>query len=101
MVEQREVDHRREGALPHAADHLVEVDRRTDLDVKPSQVARVRAIGVFDEGRIGPGRGRIPAVADHADAADLLTDRLRGLEQPPPGPPTEPIQSPQGSYIIT
>src|SRR3989441_5779485 len=91
MVEQRAVDHRREGALPHAADYLVEVDRRTDLDVKRFQVAWVRAIGVFDEGRIGPGRRRIPAVADHADAADLLTDRLEGLQHPLHGPPAEPI----------
>src|SRR2546429_2915564 len=72
VVKKRAVDHRHEDAPAHCLDYLAEMDGRHHLYIQLRQVIRISVIRVDAYRRLGPGRGRVPAVPDEADWPHLF-----------------------------
>src|SRR5438093_13241709 len=89
MAEQGTIDHWIEGRLAHPGNDLVERDRRDNFDIQLPQISRVGIVKILDLHWHRPGRQRLPAVADQADATDLWANRLNRLQHPVHRPPAK------------
>ncbi len=56
LIEQRPIDDRREDALAHGIDHLLEMDRGSDLHLETPEVLGIVLVRRFDQRRVGPRR---------------------------------------------
>src|SRR5258708_1442008 len=91
MLKQRAINDRREDALTHAGNDLIEADGRRNRDVEAPQIIGIVGIRVGTDRVVGPWRRPVPAMAGNTDWPDLGAHTLDRFEDPAQLAPAEPV----------
>src|SRR2546428_12148508 len=89
MTKSRPTQDRIQNGLAHPAYNVLKWDSVFHLDAHFFQVGLIGVISLFHLHGCGPRRRRLPAMSYQRNLADLLADRLHGLEDAIHATPTE------------